>query len=385
MANTQPGSIKPPALYDRYLIFAVVAIIGIGLLMVASSSMVISSKTYGQPFYYLIHQLAYIVVGLILSWQISRFKVTQWQMASPNLLLASLLLLALVLIPGIGHQVNGSMRWLSIGPVGVQVSEIAKFSMILYLAGYIVRRRGEVQTKMRGFLKPLLVLGVMSILLLKEPDFGAMTVIVTTSLGILFLAGVRLWQFTVLFCIAATLLIILAVSSPYRLQRLTTFMDPWAHAYASGYQLTQSLIAFGRGGWFGVGLGKSVQKLFYLPEAQTDFLFAILTEELGLIGACVVIGLFCLLVIRAFFIGFTAHQQKQYFSAYVAYGIGLWVGLQAMINMGVNMGILPTKGLTLPLMSYGGSSMLVNFITMTLLLRIDYETRVRALGLQREI
>jgi cell division protein FtsW len=381
--STQP--VKPLALYDRYLLFAVIAIISIGLLMVASASMVISDRLFGQPFYFLFHQLTFLILGIILSWYLFKLRINKWQEISAPLLLVSLVLLSLVLIPGLGHEVNGSMRWLGIGPIGFQVSEIAKLAVILYLASYLVRREQEVKNYISGFLKPLAVIGVMAILLLKEPDFGAVTVIMVTALGMLFLAGVRLWQFAILLLAAAFILGLLAISSPYRLARLTTFINPWANEYSSGYQLTQSLIAFGHGGWCGVGLGKSIQKLFYLPEAHTDFLFAVLAEELGLIGAVIVISLFCLMITRAFFIGLMAYRQKLFYAAYVAYGLGLWLGFQAIINIGVNIGLFPTKGLTLPLMSYGGTSMLINCIAVMLLFRIDHEARIYKLGLQHEI
>jgi cell division protein FtsW len=252
--------------------------------------------------------------------------------------------------------------------------------MIVYLAGYLLRQEKQVQNQIRGFLKPLMVLAVITFLLLREPDFGAATVILLTSLGMLFLAGVRIWQFVILLVGVAVILVILAISSPYRLARLTTFLNPWANQFDSGYQLTQSLIAFGRGGWFGVGLGESIQKLFYLPEAHTDFLFAVLSEELGLIGGLFMICLFSLLVFRALHIGKRCFNSGQRFSAYLAYGIGLNIALQVMINIGVNTGVLPTKGLTLPLMSYGGSSLLITCIMLALLLRIDYEYRLIQFG-----
>ncbi|MDX2164704.1 MAG: putative lipid II flippase FtsW [Gammaproteobacteria bacterium] len=372
-------------LFDRYLVASAVGLVCMGLLMVASASMVISDRTFGEPFYFLLHQTVFLVVGIGFSWFLFRFNMDQWKNISSQLLLLSLLLLSLVLVPGLGHEVNGSMRWLGIGPLGLQVSEFAKLAMIIYLASYLVRRHEEVKNRIRGFLKPLLIIGVMAALLLKEPDFGAMAVIVTTSLGMLFLAGVRIWQFIFLLLVAVLILAILAVSSPYRVERLTTFMNPWANAYASGYQLTQSLIAFGHGGWFGVGLGHSTQKLFYLPEAHTDFLFAVLAEELGLIGSLFIVGLYCLFVIRGLWIGYSSYRQKLFFSAYVAYGISLWLIIQAIVNIGVNTGLLPTKGLTLPLMSYGGSSMMIDCIAIMLLFRIDYETRVYKAGIHREV
>jgi len=252
--------------------------------------------------------------------------------------------------------------------------------MIVYLAGYLLRQKKQIQTQIQGFLKPLLVLTLITFLLLREPDFGAAAVILLTSLGMLFLAGVRLWQFTILFIGVIFVLGILAISSPYRLARLTAFLNPWINQFDSGYQLTQSLIAFGRGGWFGVGLGESVQKLFYLPEAHTDFLFAVLTEELGLIGGLFMILMFSVLVWRALCIGQHCFNAGQLFPAYLAYGIGLNIALQVMINIGVNMGVLPTKGLTLPLMSYGGSSLVITCMMLALLLRIDHEYRLSEFG-----
>jgi cell division protein FtsW len=349
-------------LYDRYLLF------------------VISEKHYGQPFHFFFHQLFYLILGIGTAALFFQIKIEYWRKASLFLLLLSIMLLILVLIPGLGRHVNGSIRWLGFGPIGLQVSELVKFAMIIYLAGYLVRQEEEVRTQIRGFLKPLALLGVISFLL--EPDFGATAVILVTSLGMLFLAGVRIWQFAILFCGVSVALAILAISSPYRLARLTTFMNPWANQFDSGYQLTQSLIAFGRGGWFGVGLGESIQKLFYLPESHTDFLFAVLAEELGLVGGLLMLFLFSILVWRALRIGYQCFAMQRFFSAYLAYGIGINIALQVMINLGVNMGVLPTKGLTLPLMSYGGSSLLVTCMMLALLLRIDYERRLEKRGIR---
>jgi cell division protein FtsW len=247
--------------------------------------------------------------------------------------------------------------------------------MVIYLAGYLVRREEEVRTRFSGFLKPGLLLGLVGVLLLLEPDFGAVAVLSATVLGMLFLGGVRLWQFALVVLLAVGALAAVAVSSPYRLERLTTFLDPWADPFNSGFQLTQALIAFGRGEWLGVGLGAGVQKLFYLPEAHTDFLFAVLAEELGLVGALGVLGLFTLLVGRAFAIGSRALQAGRRYPAYLALGLGLWIALQVIISVGVNTGLLPTKGLTLPLMSYGGSSLVTNCLAIALLLRVDHELR----------
>jgi cell division protein FtsW len=306
--------------------------------------------------------------------------MTRWRQAGPLLLLAAFGLLVLVLVPGIGKEVNGSMRWIALGPINVQASELAKLFALIYVAGYLKRhcedlRTADFRTSALALLRPMAVLAV---LLLLEPDFGSVVVLMATALVMVFLAGVNLRQFGTLQ--VGTLLVMAALiySSPYRRERLLSFMDPWADAQASGYQLTQALIAIGRGELFGVGLGASVQKLFYLPESYTDFLFAVLAEELGLVGILSVIVLFVILVWRAFEIGHRAERLGKEFSAYLAYGIGLLFGLQALFNIGVNMGVLPTKGLTLPLMSYGGSSLVVMCVALALLLRIDVETRAGA-------
>lgn len=369
-----------PLLYDRTLLFSILTLLAFGLLMVASTSIVISERQYGQAFHFFFHQLFYLALGIGTGAVIFQIKTDYWKQVSLALLIISIALLMIVLFPGIGRQVNGSMRWLGFGPFGLQVSEFVKFTMIIYIAGYLLRQEKQVKTQIRGFLKPLIILAIITFLLLREPDFGAATVILITSLGMLFLAGVRIWQFAILFTGVVLVLGLLAISSPYRLARLTTFLNPWANQFDSGYQLTQSLIAFGRGGWFGVGLGESIQKLFYLPEAHTDFLFAVLTEELGLLGGLFMILLFSILVWRALRIGQRCFNEGHHFSAYLAFGIGLNIALQVMINIGVNMGVLPTKGLTLPLMSYGGSSLLITCMMLSLLLRIDYECRLSEFG-----
>lgn len=385
MVETHENGIPAIFMYDRWLLVATAGLLALGLLMVASTSINISEHQFNNPFHYLLHQTFYLVLGLGLGYAVFRVPLDFWQKCGTTLLLISMVFLTLVLVHGIGRQVNGSMRWLGVGPFGLQVSEFAKVAVVIYLAGYLVRHEMEVRAQIRGFLKPLLLLGVVAILLLREPDFGASTVIFTTALGMLFLAGVRLWQFGVLLAVALSAFGFIAVSSHYRMERLTTFLNPWANAYDSGYQLTQSLIAFGRGSWLGVGLGDSVQKLFYLPEAHTDFLFAVLTEELGLVGGLVVIALFTVLVVRALQIGRNAYKENKYFAAFLAYGFGLEIALQVMINIGVNTGILPTKGLTLPLMSYGGSSLLMVCVVIALLLRIDYESRMASFGFRSRV
>lgn len=362
--------------YDRWLLFCVLSLVSIGLIMVASASMVISENQYQHPYHYLFRQIVFIVMGLILAYVIVTIKVELWQKFGLVLLLFGIFLLVIVLIPGIGRVVNGSRRWLNMGLFSLQVSEVFKLFFIVYLCRYLVMYQKEIQQKFSGFVKPMIVLSLIALLLLLEPDFGALAVISATTLALLFLAGVRLSQFIILFSGVVGALALLAISAPYRIVRLTTFLHPWANPFDSGYQLTQSLMAFGRGGFWGVGLGNSVQKLFYLPEAHTDFLFAVLAEELGMIGELAVIALFAFFIYRAIWIGTRAMKLNKPFSAYLAYGIGLWVGMQALINIGVSSGILPTKGLTLPLLSYGGSSMLINFIAIAILFRIAHENYI---------
>lgn len=360
---------------DKWLLGAVVALLSLGLVMVASASVSLADRQFGQPFYYSLRQFLFVGTGVALGIVVMRTRLLYWEKGGVVLLIAGAALLVMVLIPGVGRQVNGSSRWLPFGIFNLQASELVKLLVIVYMAGYLVRRGVEVRNSIKGFLKPMAILTVLSVLLLLEPDYGSTAVIFATALGMMFLAGVRLWEFFALLAVVAAIMAGLALSSPYRLERLTTFLNPWADPFDSGFQLTQALIAIGRGEWFGVGLGGSIQKLFYLPEAHTDFLFAVLAEELGLLGVVSVVALFTTVVWRAFVIAYRAEQSGNRFAGYLAYGIGMWIGLQAFINMGVNMGALPTKGLTLPLMSYGGSSVIVTSIAMALLLRVDYETR----------
>jgi cell division protein FtsW len=377
----KPSS-KPLALYDKWLILTTMSLMIIGLMMVASSSITISTKYYHQPFHFFIRQCAYLSIGVILSLIILRIDIEVWQRISTPLILTTLILLCLVLVPGIGRVVNGSRRWISLGFMGIQISELAKLAMILYISAYLVRQQKFISNSISAFIKPMLILSVVALLLLCEPDFGATVVITGTVMALLFLAGVKFRYYLGLLILVIGALSVIALSSPYRVARLTAFLNPWADQFNSGYQLTQSLIAFGRGGLWGAGLGDGVQKLFYLPEAHTDFLFAVLAEETGLIGVFIVILLYTTLISRGLLIGYFAHTQQKLFSAYVAYGLTFWLGLQATINMSVNSGLLPTKGLTLPLLSYGGASLVVNCIVIALLLRIDHENRWRALGLK---
>lgn len=374
----QPGSQARGSaitLTDKWLFGVAVYLVMLGLVMVGSASTSIAEQNLAQPFYFLWRQLGYAGIGLLVAMLVIRIPLSVWEKAGPYLMLFSIVLLMLVFVPGLGKEVNGSQRWLGIGPFTVQASEFVKLFVVIYMAGYLVRHHADVREKPSGFIRPLALLTVLALLLLFEPDYGAVVVMFMTAFCMMWLAGVRLFHFMILVLALAGALVLLAITSPYRLQRLTTFLNPWADPFDSGFQLTQALIAFGRGEWFGVGLGASVQKLFYLPEAHTDFLFAVMAEELGLFVAVSVIMAFVILVVRALQIGRQAENRERPFAGYVAYGLGVWIGIQAFINIGVNMGILPTKGLTLPLMSYGGSSLVVMLSAIAILLRIDFETR----------
>lgn len=361
---------------DGGLVLAALSLLLLGLIMVASASVAVAERHTGETFYYFYRQLAFAAAGLGIAGVLFRVPLRIWEKSGFVLLIVALILLTLVFLPVIGREVNGARRWLDFGPVNVQASEIARLFLLVYLASYAVRRNEEIRTRLRGLLKPALPLGLASLLLLLEPDYGATVILLTVSLILLFMAGARLHHLVLVFMVIATAVVALALSSPYRLRRLVSFTDPWEHPFESGFQLTQSLIAIGRGEWTGVGLGNSVQKLLYLPETHTDFLFAVLAEELGLIGTVAVMLLFGLLIWRGFAIAGRALKAQQPFAAYLAYALVSWVGLQAYVNIAVNMGLLPTKGLTLPLMSYGGSSLIVMLCVIALLLRIDYEARL---------
>lgn len=364
--------------YDHWLILVISALLAIGFLLLASASMGISDKIHNNSFYFLTHQGIYLFVGFVAAFIVTKIPLSFWEKTGGYLLLIGVFLLVVVLIPGIGREVNGSRRWIRLGLFTLQASEFAKFAVVIYSSGYLLRRQEEVMASIRGFVKPLILLGVMALLLLLEPDFGAIVVMILTVLGMMYLAGARLWQFIILLLLVGGALAMIAVISPYRVMRLTSFLNPWAKPFDSGYQLVQSLIAFGRGGVFGVGLGNSIQKLFYLPEAHTDFLFAVLAEEFGIFGQTVVLSLFSFLVGRALYLGRLAAKIGNWFASYLAYGLGLMIGLQAIINVGVNIGLLPTKGLTLPFMSYGGSSMLFNCVISAVLLRIYHEITLKS-------
>ncbi len=363
--------------YDHWLVLIVFSLFAIGLLLLASASMGVSNKFYHNPLHFLSRQTTHLAVGVATMLLIKQISLSQWLKISGYLLIASIFLLILVLIPGIGKTVNGSTRWINLGLASLQVSEFVKIAMVIYIAGYLARYLDRVRSNIAEFIKPIVLFSIIGGLLILEPDFGAIVVMTLTLLGVMYLAGARLIQFSCLLLLILVILGTIAILSPYRVARLTSFLNPWNRPFDSGYQLVQALIAFGRGGMFGVGLGNSIQKLFYLPEAHTDFLFAILAEEFGIFGQLIVIALFLFFILRSFYIGFMAAKVKNWFAAYLAYGIGLSVGLQAIINIGVNTGLLPTKGLTLPFMSYGGSSILFNCIAMAILFRIYHEVTLQ--------
>jgi len=369
-----------PPLLDYWLLGAALVLLLSGIVMVASASLAVADKNYGAPFFYLVRHAIALGLGMVAGLIVSQVSMAQWERMGIWLYFLGLAMLVLVLVPGVGRTVNGATRWIPLGVFNLQSSEFMKLFMVIYIAGYLVRRREEVSTSLWGFAKPMILLLVAAALIMMQPDFGTTGVIMATALGMLFLGGVAIWQFVLLLGAAALSAVLLVISSPYRLERVTAFLNPWADPFGSGYQLTQALIAFGRGGWFGVGLGNGIQKQFYLPEAHTDFLMAVIGEEFGLAGTVGVILLFAFIVWRAFLIGVAADKAKQRFSAYVAYGFGLWLGMQAFINIGVNLGLLPTKGLTLPFMSYGGNSIIVACMAVAILLRIDHETRSAGRG-----
>jgi len=368
--------------YDKVLLGCVLLLVALGIVMVTSSSLYHAENTLaGRADYYMNKHLVYLLLTFLAASFVITQPVIRWQRYGPHLLVAGMLLLLLVLF--VGRSVNGSRRWLALGPLTFQVSEVIKLFVVVYLAGYLVRRTDELQTQIKGFAKPLLVLALITGLLLLEPDFGASVVILATALAMLFLGGARLWQFIGLSSAVAFILALIAVSQPYRIERLMTFLNPWADPFGSGYQLTQSLIAFGRGSVWGQGLGNSLQKLSYLPEAHTDFVFAVLAEELGLVGVFIVLVLFFVFFLRAMRIGRKALLQQRPFAGYLAYGIGFWLTFQALINMGVTSGALPTKGLTLPFISYGGNSLIICGVAIAILLRIDFESRLLERGMTR--
>jgi len=379
-----PVRLKTELKLDPVLLGIVLTLLLGGLVILASASITISDNATGNPFYYVERQLIAAAIGLAAGLFCLFVPMRVWQSLGPLLLLVGIALLCVVLVPGVGYEVNGSTRWVRFGVMNLQVSEPARLCLLVYLAGYVVRQQKALRERFVGFLRPMLVLSLGCALLLAEPDFGAAIVLLATALVMLFVAGARIRDFVLFFSTAVIAMVALTLTSTYRLKRLTGFLDPWADPFDSGFQLTQSLIAIGRGEWFGVGLGDGVQKLFYLPEAHTDFVFAVFAEEFGLLGSVVLIVLFMALLWRVFKLAMRAADAERFFEAYLAIGLGTWLGLQAFINVGVNMGMLPTKGLTLPLISYGRSSLIVAMIAIGLLLRIHHELLVDAKPVNRK-
>jgi cell division protein FtsW len=365
---------------DYFLLCICISLLSIGYVMVTSASLHLGEKLANNSLYYPARQLFHIVIGVVVATGVAFIPLKIWEKLGPWLFIAGLALLVVVLIPGVGVKVNGSVRWISLAGLRIQVSEIVKFISVVYMAGYVTRHQEFVQGSTYGLIKPLLLFSVACFLLLMEPDFGSAVVILAIAMGIMYLSGARIWQFLILIAVIIILGMLLVYFSPYRWARVTGFIDPWADAQDTGFQLVQALISFGRGELFGVGLGSGIQKLFYLPEAHTDFLFSVLAEELGLTGVLITISLFSALLWHTFATGVRAELANEKFAAFVAYGLGIWFGFQAFVNMGVNMGILPTKGLTLPLMSYGGGSMIIMCASMALLFRVNSEITEKLLN-----
>lgn len=371
--------------YDQALLWINLILLAFGMVMVYSASISWAegkSLTHHQASYYLVRHAGFLVAGLVAGAVAFQVPTRIWQKYAAPLFLIGLGMLILVLIPGIGHKVLGSRRWIKLVLFQIQPSEFMKFLAAVYVADYTIRKAALMHSFQHGFLPMLGVMLFVALLLLQEPDFGAFVVIASISIAILWLGGINLRIFGGLLVLLVIGFVILILTSPYRLQRIVGYMDPWADPFGKGYQLTHALIAFGRGEWLGVGLGGSVEKLMYLPEAHTDFLLAVIAEELGFVGVAILVGLFVWIVVRSFKIAKEAVSNEQYFSALLAQGIGVWMGVQSIINMGVNMGLLPTKGLTLPLLSFGGTGIVANCVAMAVLLRIDWENKRLFKGIQ---
>ena len=363
--------------FDRSYIILMITMYSIGLIMAASSSMPVAERMFSDPFHFVFRHGIYIGLSLLIAGFTLQIPMSWWHQNSGKLLLLAIALLLVVL--AIGRSVNGSTRWIVVGPITIQAAEPAKLFFFCYLSAYLVRRRSEVMENIKGFAKPLIVFGILAMLLLLQPDLGTVIVMFVTTFGLLFLAGAKLWQFIAVATVGVGALSLLAIFEPYRWRRVTSFLDPWADPFGSGYQLTQSLMAYGRGEMFGQGLGNSIQKLEYLPEAHTDFVMAVLAEEFGFIGISAILVLSSILVIKALLLGRNAINKEKYFEGFFAYGIGIWFCFQAAVNIGASAGIVPTKGLTMPLISYGGSSTIIMTIAVVILLRIDHELRLQSL------
>ncbi len=370
---------RPPAL-DAGLLLAVLFLLGLGFVMVTSASMPMADRNYDDPFFFVMRHGVALTLALSCGAICFAVPLRVWAQAGPWLMLLGIGLLLLLLLPGVGRTVNGATRWIPLPLINLQPSELLKFTVVLYLSGYLVRRELEVRTSLMGFLRPMLLVGIASLLIMLQPDFGTAAVILATAMGLLFLGGVSVLSFVLLGLLLAAGLLVLVITEPYRLQRVTSFLNAFDDPFDTGYQLSQALIAFGRGEWVGVGLGNGIQKQFYLPEAHTDFLLAVVGEEFGLVGVLVVVAAFAFITWRAFAIGEHGRRQGDLFGCYVAHGFGLLIGLQAFINVGVNTGLLPTKGLPLPFMSYGSNAVIVAVMAVAVLLRIDFELRRRTVA-----
>jgi len=369
---------------DVQMFLAILMIAGIGLIMLTSTTIDIAYRLHADDFFYVKKQLVFMSLGLASIIVVARVRLGIWERLGPLLLCLVIVLLFLVLVPGMGRTVNGSTRWLMVGPLGLQVSEFAKVAMIIYLSGYLVRHADNVETKLTAFLSPMTVLGLVILLLMLEPDFGSAMVFIVMMFGMMFLSGARILPLMSLIGVCIALMVSLAITSPYRMQRIIAFMDPWADAQDSGYQLTQALIAVGNGGISGVGIGESVQKLFHLPEAHNDFIFAVLAEEMGLIGVAILLLSYFIFIWRCFDLGNKAQIQQMKFAQNIAYGCGIWFGLQTVISLCVNMGMLPTKGLSLPFISVGGSNLLASCIAIGLLMRVYMEVSTQGVNKARK-
>ncbi|XAW89943.1 cell division protein FtsW [Vibrio sp. CDRSL-10 TSBA] len=366
---------SPQVLFDRQLVWIALGLMLIGLVMVTSASFPISSRLTDDPFHFMFRHGIFLFLALATSSVVLRVPMQRWMQYSTVLLAISFLLLIIVLLAG--KSVNGASRWIPLGLFNLQPAEVAKLSLFIFMSGYLVRKHDEVrQTFFGGFMKPIMVFGTLAILLLGQPDLGTVIVMLVTLFGMLFIAGAKLSQFLALMVAGILAVVALIAAEPYRIRRVTSFLDPWEDPFGSGYQLTQSLMAFGRGEWFGQGLGNSIQKLEYLPEAHTDFVFAVMAEELGFVGVTLVLMLIFSLVFKAILIGKKAFEHDHQFGGYLAFGIGIWFAFQTLVNVGAAAGMVPTKGLTLPLISYGGSSLIIMSVAVSILLRIDHECRL---------
>ncbi|KAF1708843.1 putative lipid II flippase FtsW [Pseudoxanthomonas kalamensis DSM 18571] len=355
--------------YDPWLLGAALALAALGVVMVASSSIALES----DPFHYLKRHVVFLGMGIVMAWTAMRIELKQVEKYNQLLLLACFVLLALVFVPGLGVVVNGARRWINLGVSRFQVVEAVKVLYIVWLASYLVRFRDEVNATWPAMLKPVYAVGVLVLLLLLQPDFGSSSLLLAVTVGMLVLGGAQIKRMILPILLLLPGMIALVIIEPYRVRRFTSFLNPWADQQGSGYQLSNALMAIGRGEWFGVGLGSSVQKLNYLPEVHTDFIFSVIAEELGFVGVCLVIGLYALLVGRALWLGYRCVEMRRHFAGYIAFGVALWIGMQTFVSIGVNLGILPTKGLTLPLISSGGSSVMMTCAAIGLLLRVSYE------------